>query len=129
MTARCLADALLAASLGMNGMGMRPDDDDGAPAVFRGPPTAQAFGDQGDLEWVYVLDADAETVHVYGGYGTARDLMQDGPADPLAYLEAIRDEYKASVAERSGPASPPSARRAGRSTPIPNLRENAPHRG
>ncbi|HVS38474.1 MAG TPA: hypothetical protein VMS17_23145 [Gemmataceae bacterium] len=99
VTAKCLADALLAASLGMHGMSMRLDDKDGTPALFRGPPTAQAFGDQCDLEWVYVLDAEARTVHVYGGYGSARKLMKAGPADPTAYLEAIRDEYKAQVIE------------------------------
>ncbi len=99
VTAKCLADAVLAASLGIHGMGMRLDDRDGTAAAFRGPPTARAFGDQGDLEWVYVLDADARTVHVYGGYGTAREVMQDGPTDPMTYLEGIRDEYRAGVAE------------------------------
>ncbi len=99
VTAKCLADALLAASLGMSGMSMRLDDKDGTPAVFRGPPTAEAFGDQADLEWVYVLDTDAQTVRVYGGYGSARKLMKADPVDPTAYLEAIRDEYKAQVIE------------------------------
>ncbi len=110
-TARLLADAVLAASLGIHGMGMRPDDRDGTPAVFRGPPTAEAFGDQGDLEWVYVLDADARTVHVHGGYGTAREVMQDGPTDPMTYLEGIRDEYRAGAAEnvRAGLAAVRSA--------------------
>ena len=59
---------------------------------------------------VFSVDAEARTVHVYGSYGTAQEVMQDGPIDPLASLEEIRDEYKAGAAERirAGLAALPS---------------------
>ena len=97
--AKCMADAVLAASLGIYGMSMRQDDKDGRPAAFQGPPAAQAFGDQGDLEWVYFMDVDAKTVHVYGGYGLAQDIMKNRPTAPMLYLEAIRDEYQVEIGE------------------------------
>ncbi len=61
------------------------------------------LGNQGDLEWVYVVDTDARTVRVYGGGyidETPDRFLEAGTVDPMVYTDALIDEYQAPEGEK-----------------------------
>ena len=97
VTAQGFADCLRAASLTHNGFATVLDDRDGVdrPAAF-----AEAFDaathctDQADLEWVYVADVNARSLWVYGGFGTAQELIARGEADPAGHAEDLLPQYR-----------------------------------
>ncbi len=61
------------------------------------------FGNQGDLEWIYVVDIFCQSVFVFGG-GYIGDgpkaHLKAGPVDPLISAELKLEEYQ--DAERTG---------------------------
>jgi hypothetical protein len=95
-TAQGFADCLRAASLGCNGFAADLDDRDGIdkPAVFAEAFHASHFSNQSDLEWLYVADVNARALSVYGGYGTAEELIAQGEADPAAYALQLLPQYQ-----------------------------------
>ena len=55
------------------------------------------LGNQGDLEWVYVVDTDAKVVNVYGGGYTGElpeKFLEAGLVEPLSYVENLTEEYQ-----------------------------------
>jgi hypothetical protein len=96
VTARGFADCVRAASLGGNGFATDLDDRDGIdkPAVFAEAFHAAHFSNQGDLEWLYVVDVNARALRVYGGHGTAKELIAQGEANPADYALQLIPQYQ-----------------------------------
>ena len=97
VTSQGFADCLRAASLTHNGFATVPDDRDGIdrPAMF--PEVFDASlhcANQADLEWVYVADVNARSLWVYGGFGTAQELIARGEADPAGHAEDLLPPYR-----------------------------------
>jgi hypothetical protein len=57
------------------------------------------FGNQGDLEWVYVVDLRSRTIEVYGGtYGCPEEHLARGRVEPAdAYAAQLKDEYQSTA--------------------------------
>jgi hypothetical protein len=86
---------LLGASTWVYGMAARIDDDDGEKAVYSASLKPEYFGNQGDLEWVYVVDLNEKTVNVYGGdYSDPQDHLSRGVVDPTSYAKQLREEFQ-----------------------------------
>lgn len=68
---------------------------DNLEETFDGPLKPKMLGNQGDLEWIYVVDVDAKTLNVYGG-GWTGELPQvafkQGTVDPLSYVKKLIPE-------------------------------------
>jgi hypothetical protein len=97
VTAQGFADCLRAASLTHNGFATVLDDRDGIdrPAVFPEAFDASSHcANQADLEWAYVADVNARSLKIYGGYGTAGELIAQGEADPAGYAECLLPQYQ-----------------------------------
>jgi hypothetical protein len=97
VTAQGFADCLRAASLTHNGFATVLDDRDGIdrPAVFPEVFDASSHcANQADLEWVYVADVNARSLRVYGGHGTAGELIARGEADPAGHAEGLLPQYR-----------------------------------
>jgi hypothetical protein len=97
VTARGFADCLRPASLTHNGFATELDDREGIdrPAVFPEAFDASLHcANQADLEWTYVADVNARTLTVYGGCGTAAELIARGEADPAGYAEDLLPPYR-----------------------------------
>lgn len=57
------------------------------------------LGDQWDLEWIYIIDTEHQTVNVYGGSYkecSPQDHIKQGPIDPETFVDSLRDECKES---------------------------------
>lgn len=55
------------------------------------------YGDHGDIEWLYVVNAINRSVKVYGGgydSGWPADTVKKGTVDPLSYIEHLVDEAR-----------------------------------
>lgn len=55
------------------------------------------LGNQGDLEWIYVVNTDTHTVNVYGGGYTGnipQHAYAKGTVDPLSYAKRLYPEYQ-----------------------------------
>ncbi|QDU20590.1 hypothetical protein [Urbifossiella limnaea] len=73
--------------------------DPGAPrAVFMGDAALDdnlRWGNQGDLEWLYLIDVKASTITVYGGdYGDPEEHLGVGPVDPRLETLSFEDSYQ-----------------------------------
>lgn len=92
-----MADAICGESLswGGNAVSYDYDDDNGRKCVWPEVMTEGHYGDQGDLEWVYIINIHAQTIRVYGnGYGTPADHMAQGPVNPVAYADCLIEKYQ-----------------------------------
>jgi hypothetical protein len=77
------------------GSSYRIDDEGLSLAVFTGQLCRSHYGDQGDLEWVYLVDLKARKITIWGGgHGTPTDHIDGGVVDPLSYADQICDEYQ-----------------------------------
>jgi hypothetical protein len=96
--ARVFADCIVAGSISWySGFDIRVDDeDDNLPgeglAVFRGPLTLENCGNQGDLEWMYVVDTIQKSVKVYGNGSNPEDLLAGGLTHPSAGADCLVDD-------------------------------------
>lgn len=55
------------------------------------------YGNQGDLEWIYVVDTDAKSVNVYGGGYSGHltsEKVAEGMVNPLSYIEDLTEKYQ-----------------------------------
>lgn len=81
------------------GMGARLDDDgDGKTAVYNEKFKPKHLGNQGDLEWVYVVNLDNNTVKVFGGGYTGdgpQSAYKKGVVDPREYATQLKEECQA----------------------------------
>lgn len=86
---------MIGAATSIYGMGAKPEE------TYREEFKPEHLGDQGDLEWIYLIDLEERTVQVYGG-GFSGDLPQrayeKGVVDPLYTDPDLQNEYR--VAER-----------------------------
>jgi len=59
------------------------------------------FGDHGDIEWLYVVNAIDRSISVFGG-GYSGDMPADtvgkGTVDPLSYVEDLTEDYQVAEA-------------------------------
>lgn len=93
-----LAAAIIASSLCWDGASVRHDRDENDRATYQGPIEPYMYGNQSDLEWVYVVDAQTRTIKVYGGgYGSAEEHLDHGLVNPLLYVNCIREQYQEEV--------------------------------
>lgn len=56
----------------------------------------KVFGNQGDLEWIYVVNSIDRSIKVYGGGYTntaAYETVTGGTVDPMTYLENISEDF------------------------------------
>lgn len=107
VTANMLTGLYIGQSTKLFGMGAKLEESVQmltAPTVPEGKPRflwdarlSYLLGDQGDLEWIYIVDGDKQNVDVFGG-GYTGDLPEDtigkGTVDPLIYCERLLDEYR-----------------------------------
>jgi hypothetical protein len=94
VTPEMLAGLTVGDQTGIFGMGARIEYTGGE---------GNLYGNQGDLEWIYVVDTDAKSVNVYGGGCSgevAGDKVADGVVDPLVYLENLNYEHRESEGKR-----------------------------
>ena len=59
------------------------------------PLNENMLGDQGDLEWIYIVNTDTQSVGIYGGEYTGNGpevAYQKGFVNPLIYIESLRDD-------------------------------------
>lgn len=96
--AKVFADCIIASSISWyRGFDIDLDEDarsgePNQPAIFRGPLTLEHCGNQGDLEWMYVVDITAKSVKVYGKGSCPEDLLKEGLTDPGDHAECFRKE-------------------------------------
>ena len=84
LTVELVVGKIIGEATDVTGMGAKIEE------TFQDSLKPEHFGNQGDLEWVYVIDCDAKTVKMYGG-----DYQGKGKTkDPLSYIECLKDEYK-----------------------------------
>jgi hypothetical protein len=92
LSADTLTGLLVGAATSLYGMG--------AQVEFHGSGDLKAehFGDQSDLEWIYVIDTDTRSVRVFGG-GYSGDwpaeVVARGTVDPLNYVRRLKPEFQA----------------------------------
>jgi hypothetical protein len=63
----------------------------------------EILGNQGDLEWIYVLNVTEKTLKVYGGQWTGKipsDHVAKGVVDPFLEVTKKMDEYKEETRQR-----------------------------
>lgn len=90
LTTAALAAWTVAASTTLSGPGARVEFE--SPEPF----APSMLGDQGDLEWIYVIDLDAKTVKTYDAQGCSpQEAYARGPVNPYNWLTRIRSEYYA----------------------------------
>lgn len=102
VTPAMLAGLYVGENTSIFGMGARIEES----KVLKSPITpveiVGLLGDQGDLEWIYVVDTDAKAVNVYGG-GYTGDLpekcLEAGLVDPLSYAEQLSEGFQESEAK------------------------------
>lgn len=61
----------------------------------------KCLGDQGDLEWMYVIDVENKIVNVYGKSWDTDNLtaFKKGPTNPLEYVKELSEEYQKEEAD------------------------------
>ncbi|CAB5221305.1 hypothetical protein UFOVP244_131 [uncultured Caudovirales phage] len=89
---------IIGSDTGIYGPGARIDDD------YQGNRTVRAeydaaldkshLGNQADLEWIYVVDADARNVSVYAGVETPAETDLNKTTDPYTQVNSYREESK-----------------------------------
>jgi hypothetical protein len=97
MNAETFADCIIAASLCWSrGFEAWYDDAEGQQAIFPKGISNEMFGNQGDLEWVYVVHVHKRSIDVYGGdYGCPEEHLARGRVEPAdAHAAQLKDEYQ-----------------------------------
>lgn len=73
-------------------------DKENLEATYKGPFKPAHLGNQGDLEWIYLVNLDNRSVNVYGGGYTGsgpQGAYKAGVVDPKIYAEQMNKDYKA----------------------------------
>ncbi len=99
LDAETMADLVIAASVGWYGASAKVDEDwdttgDQARqvrAVYQEKAERRHFGNQGDLEWAYLVDTEKRVVRVYRVHSHYIRLVQ---VDPRSYADELLDEYQ-----------------------------------
>ena len=69
---------------------------------------SKVFGNHGDLEWIYVVNAIDRSIKVYGGGYTGTEpasKVAQGTVEPLSYCEVLNEDYQVIEAARIKSAS------------------------
>ena len=96
VTPDMLAGLLIGENTSIHGMGTSIEESRQLVAVTPGEIEG-ILGNQGDLEWVYVVNTDNQTVNVYGGGYTGEipaEFLKAGTVEPLTYVENLIEEYQ-----------------------------------
>lgn len=100
-----LVGLLIAAGTSEYGMGVQIDTDfdDEKLANFSGAEfnRKKHLGRQSDLEWVYIIDVNKQTVSIFGGGYTGKTPDTFKPADPYAYAGCLYEQYQAGEIDRT----------------------------
>jgi hypothetical protein len=86
-----LVGKLIGAGTSKYGMGVVIDGDGKYNESFK----PEHLGIQGDLEWVYIIDLNKLTVSILGGGYTGKTPDTFKLADPFAYANCLREEFRA----------------------------------
>lgn len=96
-TAELVAHCIVCASVTVYGPSARIDDDNGERAEYEGYVAMSHFGNQSDLEWIYLVNLETRSIGVYGG-GFSGDSPQvvvaRGTVDPASYADKLKSEYQ-----------------------------------
>ncbi len=132
VTPEMLAGFTVGEQTGIYGMGAHIEEAKPALHISNEDAIFELLGNQGDLEWVYVVDTDAQTINVYGGgYSNTcpEGFVKAGTVDPLVYVENLIEEYQEGEAKRiksairslkrlGWPVNPPKKGKTGRRAAI-----------
>ncbi len=94
VTPEMLAGVMVGETTGIFGIGARIE--------YTGGDSGDLYGNQGDLEWIYVVDTDSKSVNVYGGYSghLPSEKVAEGLVNPLKYLSCVTEEYQLRESKR-----------------------------
>lgn len=107
ITAEMLAGLYIGKSTTLYGLGAKLEKTvhmNSAPTVLEGKSRflwdsrlTELLGEQGDLEWIYIVDTDKQNVDVFGG-GYSGELPEktlgEGTVDPLSYCDRLEEGYQ-----------------------------------
>ena len=98
LSAGLVANCIQCASVDVyGGFAAKPDSDDPGKADYDSPFNTDHLGNQGDLEWIYVLDLGKMELNIYGGEYTGEGpevAFNKGPVDPESYADKLKTEYQ-----------------------------------
>lgn len=66
--------------------------------------TAKHLGNQGDLEWIYIIQLETKTLGIFGGGYTGKTpqtALKNGPVNPEKYALNLYPEYQAGTIEET----------------------------
>ncbi len=97
------SDFLIAESIGWYGAGIRMDTQladepsSDSPCFWPGDANKKSFGEQGDIEWVYLIDIPSRELTVWEIQGdeTPNSVVLRKPDDPRNNAENLLKEYRA----------------------------------
>jgi hypothetical protein len=96
--ARTMADVIIAQSIDWFGSSVVLDGDprqDYRKAIYSEPLAEHHYGDQGDIEWVYLVECETQRVTVWsGGCGSPDEHFATGPVDPRIYAKQLMKEHQ-----------------------------------
>ena len=80
------------------GMGARIDDHgEGKLAVYDERFKPKFLGNQGDLEWIYIINLNTNVVNIFGGGFSGKSpqhAYRKGIVDPRTYAKQLKDDYQ-----------------------------------
>jgi hypothetical protein len=71
----------------------KPSESELADLPLGGRLGLKLLGSQGDLEWVYFVDADRKNINVYTGYNVPSALVASGGRDPMLQVLTVMPQY------------------------------------
>jgi len=75
--------------------------DDDKPIYKSDKVKLDFWGNQDDLEWIYLVDFTSKNIVIYGGRcGSPQTLMADGPTNPEIYVDKLIEKYQANELKR-----------------------------
>lgn len=90
-----VAGLIIGESSNEYGMGCYVDAFEGDDGQYQESFKAKHLGNQGDLEWLYILNLDDKSLNIYGAYyGSGKEMMIKGVVNPESYANQLHKEYQ-----------------------------------
>lgn len=92
-----LCGLIIGAATSVYGMGARIDSYDDDEAVYQEHFEPKHLGNQSDLEWIYLINLDNQTLSIFGGGYTGevpQVAFKNGEVDPVSYTKKLYPEYQ-----------------------------------